>query len=127
MKILCIGHAAYDITLPVDSYPVENKKIRLKEDKVECGGGPAATAAYLLALWGVDTSFAGVVGDDLYGKKIKDEFLKVGVDTSYLETNIGEDTTSSYIIANKSNGTRTIITSKDPDLKFREIKRIEKE
>lgn len=127
MKILCIGHAAYDITLPVDSFPIENKKMRLKEDKVECGGGPAATAAYLLALWGVDTSFAGVVGDDLYGKKIKDEFLKVGVDTTYLETNIGEDTTSSYIIANKSNGTRTIITSKDPDLKFREIKRIDKD
>jgi len=127
MKILCIGHAAYDITLPVDSYPVENKKTRLKEDKVECGGGPAATAAYLLALWGVDTSFAGVVGDDLYGRKIKDEFIKVGVDTTYLETNIGEDTTSSYIIANKSNGTRTIITSKDPDLKFREIKDISEE
>ena len=29
MKILCIGHAAYDITLPVESYPVENKKLRL--------------------------------------------------------------------------------------------------
>ena len=28
MKILCIGQSAYDITLPVDSYPVENKKIQ---------------------------------------------------------------------------------------------------
>ena len=127
MKILCIGHAAYDITLPVDPYPVENKKMRLKESKVECGGGPAATAAYLLGLWGVNTSFAGVIGDDLYGKKIIDEFKSVGVDTTYLETIKGEDTTSSYIIANKSNGTRTIITSKDPDLRFTKIKKIDKD
>ena len=123
MKILCIGHAAYDITLPVDSYPVENKKVRLQESHVECGGGPAATAAYLLALWGVDTSFSGVVGSDYYGDKIKEEFKRVNVDMSYLETSLDKRTTSSYIIANKSNGTRTIITSKDK-IKFNCIKEI---
>ena len=127
MKILCIGHAAYDITLPLDFFPVENKKVRLKEKKVECGGGPAATAAYLLGFWGVDTSFSGVVGADLYGDKIKEEFKRVLVDTTYLETNRKCQTTSSYIIANKSLGTRTIITSKDPDLNYQEIKSIEGE
>lgn len=127
MKILCIGHAAYDITLPVDSYPIENKKIRLKDNKVECGGGPAATAAYLLALWGVDTAFAGVVGNDFYGEKIKKEFLDVHVDTTYLETSNQSFTTSSYIIANKGNGTRTILTSKDEDLRFNHLKEIKEE
>lgn len=125
MKILCIGHAAYDITLPVESYPVENKKLRLKDCKVECGGGPAATAAYLLAKWGVSTSFSGIVGDDFYGAKIKDEFIKIGVDLKYLETNKNCFTTSSYIIANKGNGTRTIITSKDSNLKYDEIQEID--
>ena len=125
MKILCIGHAAYDITLPLDNFPVENKKVRLKEKIVECGGGPAATAAYLLGLWGVDTSFSGVVGQDLYGELIKEEFRQVGVDITYLETNQEYLTTSSYIIANKSNGTRTIITSKDPNLDYQEITSIE--
>ncbi len=124
MRILCIGHAAYDITLPVEEYPIENKKVRLKEKKVECGGGPAATAAYLLALWGIDTSFSGVIGNDLYGSLIKEEFQKVGVDTTYLETNNDKKTTSSYILANKSNGSRTIITSRDPSLNFEKIKKI---
>ena len=101
----------------------ENKKIRLQESHVECGGGPAATAAYLLALWGVDTSFSGVVGNDYYGDKIKEEFKRVNVDMSYLETSLDKRTTSSYIIANKSNGTRTIITSKDK-IKFNCIKEI---
>jgi len=125
MKILCLGHAAYDITLPLEFYPVENKKVRLKEKIVECGGGPAATAAYLLGLWGVDTSFSGVVGNDLYGELIKEEFNEVFVDTTYLETRSDASTTSSYIIANKSNGTRTIMTSKDPNLDFFEIESID--
>ena len=125
MKILCIGHAAYDITLPVNNYPVENKKIRLKDMKIECGGGPAATAAYLLALWKVDSSFSGIVGEDFYGDKIKEEFNKVGVDLEYLETSENCFTTSSYIIANKGTGTRTILTSKDPNLKYDKIKKIE--
>lgn len=127
MKILCIGHAAYDITLPVDFYPVENKKIRLKSKKVECGGGPAATAAYLLAKWQVNTSFAGVIGNDYYGQKIKDEFCNIGVDIKYLEINKNYNTTSSYIIANKGNGTRTIITNKDINLKFENLKEIDEE
>ena len=25
-KIICIGHAAYDITLPIEQYPIENTK-----------------------------------------------------------------------------------------------------
>ncbi len=127
MKILCLGHAAYDITLPVDSYPLENKKQRYSKKTVECGGGPAATAAYLLAYWGEDVSFAGVVGNDLYGKKIKEEFLKVGVKTDYLEISPTDKTTLSYIIANQENGTRTILTYKEKSLKFKKLNKIEED
>ncbi len=127
MKVLCLGHAAYDITLPMDSFPIENKKVRLKDKKVECGGGPAATAAYLLAYWNVPTSFAGIVGNDLYGNKIKEEFKRVHVDTTYLETNLDKSTTASYIIANNSNGSRTIITAKDINFSFQKIKEIPEE
>lgn len=127
MKILCIGHAAYDITLPVEYYPIENKKVRLKTPKVECGGGPSATAAYLLSKWGVDAYFAGVIGNDYYGMKIKDEFINIGVNTKYLEINNNFSTTSSYIIANKENGSRTIITNKDSNLKFNLVQKIDEE
>ena len=34
MKIICIGNAAYDVTLPVNHYPVENKKIRLDAQNI---------------------------------------------------------------------------------------------
>ena len=124
MKILCIGHAAYDITLPVKSFPIENKKIRLNDEKVECGGGPAATVAYLLSKWKIDTYYAGIVGKDYYGDKIVEEFKEIGVNLKYLERREDIKTTSSYIIANYGNGTRTILTSKEKNKYYQNIKEI---
>ena len=31
MKVVCVGHATYDTTLPMDFYPTENLKYRIKE------------------------------------------------------------------------------------------------
>ena len=120
MKILCIGHAAYDITIPMDHFPVENTKNRVKE-RVECGGGPASNSAYLLGKWGMDVAFAGVVGKDLYGDRIKKEFDEIGVNTKYLEQNGTYETTSSMIIANKSAGSRTILTYRKEDMRMKPI------
>lgn len=118
MKILCIGNASYDITTPVEHFPVENTKNRV-HDRVECGGGPASTAAYLLGKWKCDVAFAGIVGDDLYGNRIKKELDDVGVDTTYLEINKEVITTSSYILANRETGTRTIFTYRPSDTKMK--------
>ena len=115
MKAICIGQAAYDITLPVDQFPIENKKVR-SQDKIECGGGSACNCAYLLAKWGMDTYFAGVVGDDYYGNQIKQELSKIGVNTKYLEMDKNSNTTSSYIINNLESGSRTIITHRPREL-----------
>lgn len=117
MKGLCIGHASYDITLPVEAYPKENTKNRIQE-RIECGGGPACNAAYLLSKWHMKTAFAGVVGDDYYGNKIEEELHTIGMDLTYFEKRKEKRTTSSYIIANVSTGSRTILTSKDKDLTY---------
>lgn len=120
MRIICVGQSAYDITLPLNHYPVENKKIRVS-NKVECGGGSASNCAYLLAKWGLETYFAGVVGDDYYGNKIIEEFNEVGVNTKYLISDKEFPTTASYIIANTTGGTRTILTNRHPDIKMHEL------
>lgn len=121
MKILCIGHASYDITFPMDSYPVENTKNRLTK-KIECGGGPASNAAYLLGKWGIKTTFLGVVGNDEYGEVIKQELDEVGVDTRFLELNNNVVTTSSIIMANNTNGSRTILTYRPENIKMNPVK-----
>lgn len=120
MKVICIGHAAYDITIPVEKFIKENTKNRL-EGILECGGGPANNAAYLLGKWGMDVSFLGVVGNDEYGRYIKKELETVNVDTKYLEINDRYKTTSSFIIANMSNGSRTILTYRSNKLKMNNV------
>ena len=116
MKIFCIGHAVYDITLPVDSYPIENTKKRVT-DRMECAGGSSSNAAVLLSRWGEKAYFLGTVGDDLYGKRIKKDFMNNGVDTRYLCVNKGIKTSISHIITALDKGTRTIITYVDKELK----------
>ena len=116
-KILCLGHASYDITIPMDKYPTENIKYRVL-NRIECGGGPASNAAYLLGKWGMNTYFSGALGNDIYGKRIKKEFENVGVDTRYIELSKKYKTTNSFIIVNKKNASRTIFAYRDKSMKM---------
>ena len=116
MKVVCVGHSTYDITLPMNEYPEENIKHRL-EKHYECGGGPASNGAYLLAKWGMDTTIMSVLGNDYYADKIIESFESVGANTKFLEKRDDHATSSSYIIANMSNGSRTVLTSKKPPVR----------
>lgn len=108
MKILSVGHITYDITFPIDSFPKENTKVRCHE-KTECAGGPAAIAAFLLGKWGQEVMIAGLVGNDDYGKRIKTEFMVNRVKTNHLVLSDSTETSHSLILANRDNGTRTIL------------------
>jgi len=116
-KILCVGHAAFDITFPLKSFPKENTKNRVTEI-VECGGGPASTAAYLLGKWGMDTTFAGIVGNDVYGRKVKKELKSVNVNIDYMEESKEYGTTLSIVIVSGKKNTRTTLAYKNPEMKM---------
>ncbi len=111
VDVLCIGHACYDVTMYLSEYPAENSKAETY-DSLECGGGPAANAACLLAIYGVRTAFAGLVGDDLYGHAIHGELRKAGVNTSLLEMRADHPTPLSVLLVNNDNASRTIINRK---------------
>lgn len=119
MTILSIGKASYDITCPVEDYPVEGTKYILNE-KIESGGGTAANVAYLLGKWGETSYFAGVIGSDDYGTKIKKEFEQALVKTDYIEYSYEVGTPLSIILVNKKKGTRTkfeVVGTTQPFLK----------
>ena len=118
MKILCIGHSSWDMTVPVDDYPIENTKYRFSE-KYSAGGGPASNAAYLLGKWGIETVIATTIGSDDFGTKIKKEFQDIKVTTEYIETNYEKETSFSFILINKKNGSRTVfnVATEHPALK----------
>lgn len=117
MKILVIGHAAYDMTFPMDKFPEENTKTRVS-NRVECGGGPSFNAAYLLGKWGMDVAFAGLVGNDNFGRRLKNQLQTVGVKTNYLQMSDKFSTTNSVIIANTSVGTRTVLTYRPENMQM---------
>ena len=111
LDVLCVGHAACDVSLFVDQYPQENTKCETHESLEDCGG-PAANAAWLLSSWGLRTGFAGLVGDDVHGRRTRDEFITAGTEVSLLELRPGHATPLSLILINRQNGSRTIINRK---------------
>ncbi len=113
VEVLCVGHATWDLAMQMDGFPAENSKVQT-EALVESGGGPAANAAWLLGRWGVPVAMAGVVGQDDYGQRILEEFQAAGVDCRLLEARPGFSTPVSFILANRANGSRTVINRKMP-------------
>ncbi len=122
-RILCIGHASYDIIIPFNGYPIENTKNRVVK-KLECGGGPASNAAYLLGKWHMKPTFIGVLGNDVYGERIIDEFKEVKVNSKYIELDDEQQTTLSFIMVNEKTGTRTILTYRHPEMKLRRKRKL---
>ena len=112
MRILCIGHITYDITFPTYSFPEENTKTRFHE-KEECTGGPATISAILLAKWNQTVEMAGLLGNDEYGRKIKKELTLNRVETKHIVLKEDYKTSHCLVLANRSNGTRTIYTYAD--------------
>lgn len=111
LDVLCVGHAACDVSLFVEHYPLENSKCETHESLEGCGG-PAANAAWLLASWGLRAGFAGLVGDDVHGRRARDELADAGANVSLMELRAGHVTPLSMILVNRQNGSRTIINRK---------------
>ncbi len=77
-------------------------------DEVESfAGGSAANTIYGLAKLGVNTGFAGVVGNDAKGELMLRDFDKVGVDTSQIRIKQGVKT-GSVLCLSDSSGRRSL-------------------
>jgi sugar/nucleoside kinase (ribokinase family) len=111
MDVLCVGHAAWDISLFVEGFPLENSKCEVRT-MLESGGGPAANAAYLLSRWGVSCGIASQIGEDAYGHRMVEEFLAVGTDIAALDRLADYPTPVSVILVNEHDGSRTIVNRK---------------
>jgi sugar/nucleoside kinase (ribokinase family) len=113
VDVLCVGHAAWDVTLPLDEFPAEDDKVEIAAS-VESGGGPAANAAWLLSSWGVACGFAGVIGEDDFGRRVLGEFAAIGTDVSDVEVRAAYPTPLSIILVNRRTGSRTVVNRRTP-------------
>jgi sugar/nucleoside kinase (ribokinase family) len=107
MRVLCVGLATEDTIVAVDALPAPDGRV-VAEEAVTAGGGPAATAAVTLARLGVDTAFAGAVGDDDAGAFVLDGLTAEGIDVSRVAVARGARTSRSMILV-VSDGSRAIV------------------
>jgi sulfofructose kinase len=111
--VLAIGTASYDLFFPIAGWLEENHKYEIPASR-ESGGGPAANAACLLSLWGAPSALACTLGDDLYGRRILEEFRQAGTDLRLTEVRAGAVTPLSVILVNTTNGSRTLVNRLPP-------------
>ena len=107
IQVYGLGQCSLDHLGKIDAYPPPDVKCEFS-DMVIQGGGPVATALVALAKWGLSCTFAGVVGNDLFGSMIKNSLDSEGVDTSGLLIRKDFDSQFAFIAAEPGVSRRTI-------------------
>lgn len=106
LDVLCIGQAAYDISLAVDRHPLPDEK--MQATALHCsGGGPAANAAVAVVRLGGRSAFCGYLGRDPYGHAHMQELQAEGVHTRAIAR--GDAPTPLSLILAKPDGTRSVV------------------
>ncbi len=112
LKAICMGRISYEISLPVEKMPDEGSVNEFFE-KGGNVGGTAASIACCLARWGVASAIAGVLGNDVYGTRVRKTFDSMHIDTRYIEPSYDNDTSLSVVLINKSTGKNTTYNFSD--------------
>lgn len=107
--VVCVGLATRDVIASTSRYPGADERVEADE-VVTAGGGPAATAAVVLARQGWPVAFAGVIGDDDVGDEIRAGLEAEGVDVALLRVVPGLTSPTAVIIAARERATRAILT-----------------
>jgi len=109
IDVLCVGHAAYDVTMSASHHPAADEK--MQADALQCcGGGPAANAAVCVARLGGAAAFCGYLGRDLFGDAHVQEFNAEGVDCTLLQR--GSPPSPISTILAKPDGARSLVNYK---------------
>ena len=106
-EVLVIGDANPDLVLSGDVEPRFGQVEKLVDAADLVLGGSAAIVASGLSRLGVPTALAATVGDDAFGRFVRDELAASGVDTSWIRTDPNVSTAVTVVL---SAGDRAILT-----------------
>ncbi|GAX78658.1 hypothetical protein CEUSTIGMA_g6096.t1 [Chlamydomonas eustigma] len=107
-RILGMGSCCVDYLAAVKTFPCPDEKLRTDALEVQ-GGGNCANALTAAARLGLSTTLVSKIGGDSLGDGIIRELAEDGVDTAYTIRAPGYPSPFTYIIVDKSGGTRTCI------------------
>jgi ribokinase len=108
--VLGIGCNAVDHLCLMDRFPEEDQKTLVESIQVQ-GGGNVATALVAVARLGGKAVFHAVVANDDNRERILADFARQGVNTEHCIMKKGRNPLA-LILINRSNGTRTIMYTK---------------
>ncbi len=101
-KIACVGILVADVmTVPVEKTPEKGQLMQVDGITVH-NGGNAMTAALNLNTMGVPSFMIGKVGDDLFGRFLREKLETSGVDTRGLKADPQHQTSASVVLSDPS-------------------------
>lgn len=106
LDVVAVGAAAVDFMVKVNEHPRVDE-IAISEDFKISPGGSTANVAFYLSKLGLKVGFVGKIGEDQYGKLIRENFEKIGINTSHLLVDRKARTASTFIAVD-SRGRRVI-------------------
>lgn len=119
-KILVIGSLNIDFSLDVEKIPMPGETVNAKNININ-NGGKGANQAYTIAKLGGNVSMLGMIGNDEYGKKLKNSLKDVGVNVKNIKLNKKGETGKAFInVANNGENAITIVhgCNYDIDINF---------
>jgi len=106
-RVFGLGQCSLDYLVEVAAYPPSDAKCEFQTLEVQ-GGGPVATALVALSRWGVSSTFAGVIGDDDFGARVRATLENEEIDLSGLRVRKDSASQFAFVVAEPDRGTRTV-------------------
>lgn len=119
LDIIAIGCVAMDYYLLLDAFPWKDEKVRA-QSAYFLPGGTMGNFACASAKLGAKTGFVGIVGDDLWGNLLTNNFKELGIDTSRIIKRKDEPTPLTTLILDQQ-GKRTNILPPFPSIRLEDI------
>lgn len=122
VQIVGVGHCCQDNICVVENYPVEDGSTHILSMYDRYGGGAVATALVAASSLGTSTAMLANLGDDTTGQKIISGFKDARVDTKFINIIPNGRSSSSIVMVNCKNGSRTKFPYRDnlPNIEFGE-------
>jgi sugar/nucleoside kinase (ribokinase family) len=106
--VIGIDSPCVDLVVNVEEFPEPNSGAQVKNTSWQ-GGGKVATGLVAAARLGAKAAIVGQVGDDMYGSFIEKDFIRHGIDTTYLRGREGRTTHFSIVVSDKKTKGRSIL------------------
>lgn len=105
MNVVVVGKPRIDVSEFVSTFPNEGEEIILNNREI-IAGGTSIYVACMLAKWGINVSYMGLLGGEEEGIKVKSLLEEKGINTRFVEINYETKTNKNYSILSE-NGKRT--------------------